>query len=410
MYPNPGPAARTRRLSSPPAATANSPCAPFAPGRTGGHRHVRQLLLALACSLSATLQAGEPAPSQWPCAWGDLPCLLREGGTRLEQRQLEDAYLFFEQAAFIAPDDPAVRRALGETLLRLGATRAAADLLPDAGKDSGAQSQRLEMALGYSSNRNQLPELSQLRLTLPGLGSSSVPLETPLKPDAGPVYWLNYALRRSNGLALQIGANASLDQRLGNRWARLELPLDARQQWQLRGEYTGRLEDGWQALLALRRRSELAFGVIADAELALRQESVVGQYRFAETRLGLYREVGFGGFGINLQRATALDQGPPGGDQWRATLLWGGQWRLGKLQYSLAAMQRYSRDDETYHPLLAAARPRWQSASLLSLGLEYPLGQGLALWGRLALERQRSNVEFFTTRRSEGLLGLAYGW
>ena len=116
--------------------------------------------------------------------------------------QPEDAYLFYEQAAFIAPEHPEVRRGLGKALLRLGATQAAGDLLAATEGDE-ARSQRWEFALGHSSNRNQMPSLSQLKLTLPGFPTETMRLDQPLRPDAGPVYWLGYTRRQADGLAVQ---------------------------------------------------------------------------------------------------------------------------------------------------------------------------------------------------------------
>lgn len=364
----------------------------------------------LAAGCLAWLLWATPAVAQpeWPCAWGDLACLLREGAARMPG-QPEDAYLFYEQAAFIAPEHPEVRRGLGEALLRLGATQAAGDLLAATEGDE-ARSQRWEFALGHSSNRNQMPSLSQLKLTLPGFPTETMRLDQPLRPDAGPVYWLGYTRRQADGLAVQLGANASFDQRLGLAWARLEKSLDAERRWLLRGDYVRRLDDGWQGGAALRYRRPLAAGLLGDAEIGWREESVQGSFRFIEGRLGVYRETPWGGLGLGLQRSIAWGEQPPGGDQWRLNLLWGMQGTWQSLQWSLAAMLRYSRDDQSYHPWLAEGQPRRQRGALLSAQVDYPLGGGVALWGRASFDRQYSNVEFFTTRRDEYLLGLAYAW
>lgn len=355
------------------------------------------------------LSAPAHAQHEWPCAWGDLPCLLGEGERRLQQQQPEEAYLFFEQAAFIEPENPAVRQGMGRALIRLGAPQAASDLLPTADTRK-LTLQRLEMALGYSDNRNQLPDLSQIHLTLPGQATANADLNQPLKPDAGPVYWLNYSLRQADGTHFQLGSNAATNQQYGLLWGRLETPLDDAAHWQLRGEYFKRLDDGWQTLLGLRYRYSPGWGIQGDAELTFREESVVSNYRFAEPRLGAYRDTPVGGLGVSVQRSIPLGQRPPGGAQWRTSLLWGTQGNLDKTRWTTAAMLRYNQDDDTYHPYLANGQARWQQIGLLTLGLEHPLGQGWSLWWRYAWERQRSNIELFTTHRNESLLGLAYGW
>lgn len=79
-------------------------------------------------------------------------------------------------------------------------------------------------------------------------------------------------------------------------------------------------------------------------------------------------------------------------------------------QWSLAAMLRYSRDDQSYHPWLAEGQPRRQRVAPCSVRKSIIRWAAALLRGAPVLTASTAMWEFFTTRRDEYLLGLAYAW
>lgn len=355
--------------------------------------------------LVMTLCALVPQAGAQTCAPDDVDCLLAQGRQLLAQRSYEAAYLVFERAAFVAPDNASVQLGLGLVLQRLGVRD------PEMPAATAAQPvQRLETGLGYSNNRNRLPSLSHLRLSLPDLGQADFPLADPLRPDAGPIAWLNYTRLSADGTRWQLGMNRAADQHLGTAWLRVEGELAGVAGGFWRVEHVRRLENGWQSNVAGRYRQYTQGGAVLDWEAGLRREYSGRPYDFLDFRAGWQQPTPVGILGLALQRQQPLGSKPPGEGQWRLSASLSHLWQAGGNQFAVLGMLSHAIDDATYHPYLAQGKPRWQNAAILTLGFERPLGGGLGLWGRLYAEKLRSNVPLFVYHRVESLLGLAYEW
>ena len=354
-------------------------------------------IVVLALGLAGSAHALSP-PADDPRA------LLAAGQALLAARDPQAAFFVLERAAFLAPDDPAIRAALAQALRQLGAADTARHLL---GEETPAASafRRVEAAFGYSTNRSQEPALDRLSLTLPGLPPADYALATPYRPRPGPLLWLGVALRRDNGDTLQARLTAAPDDSLGQFWLLGQKSL-FRPGWFLRAEYQQRLDAGRQGALLLRREWSAGDGWRGDAEIGLRTESGL---RYLEGRAGLGHASPWGEWRAGLQVSDPREPAA-GGRQTRVQFGWGRAIPAGPGQLSLGLAWRASRDARPYHPWIAAGARRWQQAWLAQTVWEMPLDGRRALFVQFTGENNRSNISLFRYRRAELWLGIMQAW
>lgn len=358
--------------------------------------------------LLVALTLAGSAPPGW-ATQDAADALLAQGVALLQRHEAQAALLVLERAAFIDPDNPAIRQAYAQAFAALGAVELARQILPAELRSVPPPQQQIELSMGYSSNRRQEPNLSGLMLTLPGLPPTYFPLERPLDASPGPMLSIAYQRIWPQGSRVQLRLNAAPDESLGHLDLQSLTPIVPGSAWNLKVDYQKNLAAGSQAGLFVNRRIPILPHWVGELEAGWRQENTRSEQRTQEWRANTHIDSASGQWLLSWQRAYPLAASAAGGEK-RWILGWLNSLPLASGHLHAALYGRTSRDTEAYHPLIANGAPRRQSSRHLQIRYERPQTRQSGWFLQMNHEKNHSNLELYRYSRNEIALGWREAW